>query len=1004
MKTGVLICSCDLRPFDGGVPPEVAGDPEVEIRVVEDLCLRPPEEALGDVGAEALVVLSCQPALHERLWRRAARALGIDPHRVAVVKGVKELPDALRRVRRAPEAEAEVIPRALVIGGGVAGIHAALEIAEGGYEVLLLERSPSIGGHMIQLSEVFPTLDCPQCILTPKMVQCAQHPLIDILAYSELEAVEGTAGRFRVTIKRKSPYIDWSKCTGCGECTEVCPVELPSLFDRGVTSQRAVYKPFPQAVPNKHVILKEGMSPCRAACPLGVNPHGYVALIGAGRFEEALKLVLERLPFPGIMGRICTHPCQEGCSRKEVGGALQIRALKRFLADQVKVPFVPEVEGEREGEVAIVGAGPCGLMAAHELRRRGWKVRVFDALEAPGGMLRAGIPPYRLPREVIEQEVAPLEEMGVEFRLGVRVGQDLPWEDLLEGYPAVLIATGAHRPLRLGVEGEELDGVWQGLEFLRAVNLGFPPEVRGRVVVIGGGNTAIDAARTAMRLGAEEVHLFYRRSRVEMPASPEEVEGAEEEGVRFHLLVAPVRILGDGGKAKGVEFLRMRLGEPDEEGRRKPIPLKGTEFQVEADLVIAAIGQAPELGWARDLGLELTERGTLKVDPVTLETSRPGVFAGGDVVTGPRSAVEAMAAGRRAAESIDRLLRGEDLREGREVPEAKVPEVDLRGVEGRPPERPPTLSPEERRADFREVELPFDPEVAVKEAKRCLNCAGCCECYSCESACEAQAIDHALVDRLETYEVGAIVVATGYELLPKGVLGEVEEDPDVLDPLQFERLLCPSGPTGGKVFRPSDGRVPTEVVFIHCCGSRDPEHHLPYCSRVCCMYGCKLGVLYRHAVPEGRFYLFYMDMRTDGKMYEEFYQRAASEDRLVFLRGRVAKVFREGERLAVWGVDTLSGRRIEVACDLVVLALGMVPSPGTAELAELLGVELDETGFFREAERRLRPFESTREGVFLAGCCQAPKDIPECVAQAAGCAAKVMAFFAKAREGLREVA
>lgn len=999
MKVTVLLCSCDLRPLEG-IPPEVSGIPGVEARVVKDLCFIPPLQVLrGLEGAEGIVVVSCLPQVHGRLWRRAAEARGLAPRRVEVVGRPAEVPDAIVRVRQ-PEVPQEVVPRALVVGGGVAGIHAALEIAEGGYEVLLLEHSPSIGGHMIQLSEVFPTLDCPQCILTPKMVQCAQHPKIEILAYSELKSVEGSAGRFRVTVRRKSPYIDWSKCTGCGECAEVCPVEVPSLFDRGIALQKATYKPFPQAVPNKHVILKEGVSPCRTGCPLGVNPHGYVALVGAGRTDDALKLVLERLPFPGIMGRICTHPCQERCSRGSAGGSIQIRALKRFVADHGKAAFGWEVPEERGGRVAVVGAGPAGLMAAYELRRRGYHVTVLDALEAPGGMLRAGIPPYRLPREVIDREVAPLEEMGVEFKLGVRVGEDLPWGELLEGYDALLVATGAHRPLRLGVEGEDLEGVWQGLEFLKAVNLGSPPEVRGRVVIIGGGNTAIDAARTALRLGAEEVHLYYRRGRGEMPASEEEIEGAAEEGVRFHFLAAPLRFLGQE-RVEGVEFIRMRLGEPDERGRRRPEPVEGTGFQVEADLVIAAIGQVPDLGWAEELGLKL-EDGRLKVDPLTLQTSNPKVFAAGDVVTGPRTAVEAMAAGSRAAESIDRLLRGEDLKEGRKPPAPRVPEVDLKGVEPRPAKRPPQRRPEERKKDFREVELPYTPEEARAEARRCLNCAGCCECMSCVEACEAKAIEHGMADSFETYEVGAIVVATGYELLPKGVLGEVEEDPDVLDPLQFERLLCPSGPTGGRVFRPSDGRIPREVVFIHCAGSRDPEHHLPYCSRVCCMYGCKLGILYRHAVPDGRFYLFFMDMRTDGKMYEEFYQRAASEDHLVFLRGRVARVFREGDRLVVWGVDTLSGRRIEVACDLVVLALGMVPSPGTAKLAELLGVELDETGFFKESDRRLRPFESTREGVFLAGCCQGPKDIPECVAQATGCAARVKAFFAGAK--LREVA
>ncbi|HIC96044.1 TPA: FAD-dependent oxidoreductase, partial [Candidatus Bipolaricaulota bacterium] len=362
------------------------------------------------------------------------------------------------------------------------------------------------------------------------MLEASQDPRIKLLTYAELEEAKGYVGNFEVKIRKKARFIDESKCTGCGDCAKVCPVEVPNPFDLGMALQKATYKPFPQAIPNKHVILKEGVSPCRTGCPLGVNAHGYVALIAAGRVEDALKLVLERLPFPGIMGRICTHPCQEQCNRSSVGGSIQIRALKRFVADHGKVSLGGEVPEERQERVAIVGAGPAGLMAAYELRRRGYKVTVFDALEAPGGMLRAGIPPYRLPREVIDQGVAPLEQMGVEFKLGVEVGKDLPWRELLQGRDALLVAIGAHRTVRLGLEGEDLPGVWQGLEFLKAVNLGTPPQVSGKVVIIGGGNTAIDAARTALRLGAEEVHIYYRRGREEMPASEEEIEGAEEEG------------------------------------------------------------------------------------------------------------------------------------------------------------------------------------------------------------------------------------------------------------------------------------------------------------------------------------------------------------------------------------------------------------------------------------------------------------------------------------------
>jgi len=286
-------------------------------------------------------------------------------------------------------------------------------------------------------------------------------------------------------------------------------------------------------------------------------------------------------------------------------------------------------------------------------------------------------------------------------------------------------------------------------------------------------------------------------------------------------------------------------------------------------------------------------------------------------------------------------------------------------------------------------------EEAIAEARRCLNCAGCCECMSCVSACEAQAIDHSLVERYETLNVGAIVVATGYELLSKDLIEEYENDPDVMDPLQFERILCPSGPTDGVVIRPSDGKEPKDVVFIECVGSRDPEHHLPYCSRVCCMYSCKMGMLYKHAVHDGTMYVFYMDVRTDGKMYEEFYQRGTEEDGLIYIRGRVSKIFRDGEKIMVWGSDTLTGKRVEIAADLVVLAMAMIPRPDAKHMAQILGIETDQFGFMQVVHPRLRPHESSVPGIFLAGCCQSPKDIPACVAQSCGCAGKVLSLFSQ---------
>ncbi len=977
-------------------------------------------ESIRKEGLDSVVVASCLPHVHRRLAEEMLEGAGLDKSALMMVSikpesgngkeahdftedAIEKIAGAVKNLRKRelkPLSHVPVVKKALVIGGGVSGIHAALDIANGGYEVYLVERTPSIGGNMVRLSEVFPTLDCPQCILTPKMVQCGQHPNIHILAYSEVEKIKGQVGNFEVLVKRKGTFIDWSKCTGCGDCADVCPVEMYSDFQRGTAPRKAIYKPFAQAVPNKFVIDKQGVPPCRDACPIHLNAQGYVQLISEGRFKDALDLIRETLPFPGTIGRICVHPCETECKRKEVDQPISICYLKRSAADLGEEVEEVEltIEEEKDKKVAVVGAGPAGLIAAYDLRRKGYKVTVFDSFPEAGGTLLSGIPEYRLPRSILRKENDRVKKLGVDFRFSTTVGKDIAFEQLQKDYDSIFVAIGAHISTRLGVGGEDLSGVVHGIDFLRMVNLGKEVTVGKKVVVVGGGNAAIDAARTVLRKGAKEVHLVYRRSRKEMPANETEIEEAENEGIKLHLLVNPVRLRGEGGKVTHMECSKMKLGEPDASGRRRPIPIEGSEFMMEVDMVIPAVGQAPNTRLLGEkIGLKTARNGTLEVDTLTLETGIKGVFAGGDAVTGPASAVEALAAGRKAAISIDRYLRGDDLRGRREDEWVKAAEleVDTKGVERKARAKMPTLPVADRKNNFNEVDNGFSEEEAIAEAKRCLSCAGCCECMSCIAACEARAIDHTLDENYETVNVGAIVVATGYELLSKDVIGEYESDPDVMDPLQFERILCPSGPTDGVVIRPSDGKVPKDVVFVECVGSRDPEHHLPYCSRVCCMYSCKMGMLYKHAVHDGTVYVFYMDVRTDGKMYEEFYQRGTEEDGLIYIRGRVSKIFRDGEKIMVWGSDTLTGKRVEIAADLVVLAMAMVPRPDAKHMAKKLGIEADAFGFMQVAHSRLRPHESSVPGIFLAGCCQSPKDIPECVAQSCGCAGKVLSLFSQ---------
>jgi len=480
--------------------------------------------------------------------------------------------------------------------------------------------------------------------------------------------------------------------------------------------------------------------PCRAACPAGVNVQAYVALISKGKFKEAYEVVRRYIPFPSVCGRVCFSPCEESCTRNKIDEAVAIRVLKRFVSDYAfealkneEVKPAPRIYEER---VAVIGSGPAGLTAAYELVKMGYPVTVFEREVKPGGMLRQCIPPYRLPRDVLDREIRYIENLGVEIRCGVEIGRQMPFRELFDqGYKAVFVATGACKCARLGVEGEELEGVLHALEFLKKVNSGEKVNVGNSVVVVGGGNVAVDAARAALRLGPERVTIVYRRSRNEMPAHPHEVEEAEKEGVKLLFLAAPKRILGRDGRVSGLECVKMRLGEPDESGRRRPLPIEGSEFTVPVDTVIVAIGEKPDVAFLPEV--KVTRRGAIAVDPVTLETSLPGIFAGGDSVRGPSSVIEAIADGKRAAASIHRYLRGK----GKIEPE-KIVETTWVSEERLPEKKPKQvvrLLPMERRLKtFDEVELGYSEDEAIAEAHRCLLCGPCSECLEAEGYCEPE--------------------------------------------------------------------------------------------------------------------------------------------------------------------------------------------------------------------------------------------------------------------------
>ena len=478
------------------------------------------------------------------------------------------------------------------------------------------------------------------------------------------------------------------------------------------------------------------ISPCQHTCPVGINVPKYIAHIAAGENLAAVETIRERNPFPAICGRICHHPCEYRCRRGELDDSVAIRSLKRFAADWYfdHIEELPEPEPfpqTKNQKIAVVGAGPTGLSCAYFLAKAGFPVTVFEALPVGGGMLSVAIPQFRLPKEVIESEIAYISKRGVEIRYNTPIGENLTVDDLKkDGYNAVFIAAGAQRSQRVGIPGEleDIEGFHYGLRFLRDVKVGKNVTVGNHVVVIGGGNVALDAARTALRLGAKNVEIYYRRAREQMPVTEVEYDEAVDEGILFNFLVSPTRIENNNWKAAGLQCIRMELGEPDAGGRRRPIPISGSEFFVEADTVIAAVGQAPDLSFLpRDSVLERTRWETLVVDNNKLSTNVSGIFAGGDFVTGPGMVIEAIAAGRRAAIAIDKHLRNDpsrvdmyDLKHNGNGSGEVQEEED--SWENMPRLVMPKLSAEESRASFEEIECGFPEKVAVKEAKRCLRC------------------------------------------------------------------------------------------------------------------------------------------------------------------------------------------------------------------------------------------------------------------------------------------
>jgi len=715
-------------------------------------------------------------------------------------------------------------------------------------------------------------------------------------------------------------------------------------------------------------------------------------------------------PFPGICGRICNHRCEDACNRAKLDEPINIRALKRFVTDKVYENPREEIEPVEilypAKKVAIIGAGPCGLTAAQDIIQNGYPVTIFESLPVAGGMLRVGVPEYRLPAEIVDREVQDIVDLGVDLKLDHRI-DDLD-KIFKSVFQAILIAVGAHEGVRPPIPGANLPGVLVSTNFLRDVRLDKTPDLGKKVVVVGAGDVAMDVARTARRLKSE-VHVVYRRREEDSSAGEEEIRHAEEEGIEFHFQTSPTEIISVGDdKLSGMWCVDTEPGTIDKSGRPKPVPIPESKHFLECDTVIFAVGQRAGLAFIPDdAGVGITDKNTIAINPNTFAATREGVFAAGDSISGTSFVIEAISSGHTAARSIIRYLLGKRLEPERKpaLPVVELSQQDIqervtRGEIERKPRVPlPEISASERVGNFNEVVMGYDEASAMEEAARCLACGICSECMSCVFACGADAIDHDMVSTEKTIQVGGIILAPGYKTYP----AEKSEEfgfgrfPNVVTSIQFERLLSASGPTMGHIKRPSDGLLPRKIAFLQCIGSQDQNHS--YCSSICCMAATKEAVIAKEHHPELDIHIFQMDMRAFSKGYSDYFKRARDQYGVHYHYFRISGISEEPEShnlLLRYPADSDPTKNIKHDIfDMVVLSVGMEISDDVRILGQQLGLSLRTEGFCNCQKES--PLETNLPGVYAAGPFRSPKDIPESVIEASGAAGVIASYLSDVR-------